>query len=355
MKKNPTVLQVGPLPPPIGGISIFLDHLKKVHSEEVNHEFFNIFPKKNTKLNKAFYNVIVYFKFLFVLLKIKPNIIHVHTAAYRSFWKNTGIIYISKLFDKKVIMHLHSGHFSDFYEKSTFRNKRIINKVLHRCDKLICLSSGWKDYYVQTFDLDPNKIEVVTNAIFVDEYVTSRENRSSYLNLLYIGSLTENKGLKDLVEIAKDLKRKYDNKFKFTIIGNGPLYKYIKEEKMEHNLNIELCGELSGNEKTQEFKKADILFLPSYFEGMPLCILEGLAAGHVIISTNVGAIPEVVKENENGYLFQPGDIEKAVSIIMNLNQTKLEEISENNQRYAQKYYDFQQLAKSLDKIYLSIL
>lgn len=355
MEKKTTVLQVGPLPPPIGGISIFLDHLRKVDSDEVSHEFFNIFPNKNTKLNKAIYNIVVYFKFLFVLLKVKPEIIHVHTAAYRSFWKNTGIIYISKLFNKKVVMHLHSGHFSDFHEKNSDRNKRIITKVLHTCDKLICLSSGWKEYYTKTFDLDSNRIEVVTNAIFVDDYISPNKSRTPDLNILYIGSLTENKGLKDLVEIAKELKNKYNSNYKFTVIGNGPLYNYIKDEKQKHSLNIELCGELSGNEKTREFKNADVLLLPSYFEGMPLCILEGLAAGHVIISTNVGAIPEVVKESENGYLYQPGDVEKAVSIIMDLNKDKVDEISKKNVRYAQESCDFQQLAKKLDLIYLSIL
>lgn len=54
-------------------------------------------------------------------------------------------------------------------------------------------------------------------------------------------------------------------------------------------------------------KKSATLVLPSYHEGLPMSVLEGMASGKAIISTTVGAIPEVIKE-QNGILVQPGDV-----------------------------------------------
>lgn len=62
-------------------------------------------------------------------------------------------------------------------------------------------------------------------------------------------------------------------------------------------------------------RKSSVLVLPSYNEGLPMAILEGMACGKAIISTTVGAIPEVVKK-ENGILVQPGDVTALANVTL---------------------------------------
>ena len=76
----------------------------------------------------------------------------------------------------------------------------------------------------------------------------------------------------------------------------------------------------------------EILLLPSYGEGFPMVIPEAMALGCVIISTTVGAIPEIIKEGENGFLFQPGDVKgmsEAINRLMDHKDT-MRQIQKNN-------------------------
>ena len=85
--------------------------------------------------------------------------------------------------------------------------------------------------------------------------------------------------------------------------------------------NIDVVGWIDFNNKIELLKKVIAVILPSYNEGLPMAILEGMAAGKTIISTNVGGIPEVVSDGENGILIEPGDIlglkEALIKVIEN--------------------------------------
>lgn len=254
---------------------------------------------------------------------------------------------------------MHSGHFDEFYSKVSDKKKSFIRKVLGICDNVICLSDGWKEYYRSKLELEENKMKVVRNGIYVEDFFSSRLQRikddDDELNILFIGSLTEKKGIKDLVEISKKLKKINRSRYKFTVIGNGPLYSYLENAIIDHELNIELCGELTGEQKNEKFRKADVLFLPSYAEGMPISIIEGMAAGMVIVATNVGAIPEIIIENKNGFLFNPGDKDAAVNCFLELRKEQLDKIGQTNRKIAVAEFDFKNVLKKLEQIYLSFI
>ncbi len=93
--------------------------------------------------------------------------------------------------------------------------------------------------------------------------------------------------------------------------GDGDIdrCKQIVEEKNLKS-NIFIVGWADFDKKLELLKKSSVLVLPSYNEGLPMAILEGMACGKAIISTTVGAIQEVVKKKKNGILIEPGDVEK---------------------------------------------
>ena len=77
-------------------------------------------------------------------------------------------------------------------------------------------------------------------------------------------------------------------------------------------------GWITKEQKPDLLKRADVLVLPSYNEGLPIAILEAMSYGLPIISTNVGSIAEAVKENKNGFLIEPGNIDSLAHAMMKL-------------------------------------
>ncbi|MBH0230710.1 glycosyltransferase family 4 protein [Halobacillus yeomjeoni] len=347
MKKK--VLQVGPLPPPIGGMSVFLQQLKNFKSERYELDFFNIFPKKNKPLNKLANNALILGKFFWALKKEKPDLVHIHTAAYRAFTKSRYLVGIAKKLGFPVVLHIHSGKFIEFYRGLSVGDQRTMDETLQKCDRIVCLSPTWKSQFVENFPVEEDRFTVVPNAIFVDQFkdVTPLPADEGKV-VLFVGKVGENKGILDIIEIAKKLKERSD--VKFLVMGNGPLDQHLKREIEEHDLNMEQLGTLHGDDKIEHYKRANVFILPSYFEALGLSNLEGMAAGHVVLSTRVGAVPDIIHDGEEGYLFQPGDVDGFVNKIVELDAETMNGISVHNREKA-KDYDFQELNERLESLY----
>ena len=114
-----------------------------------------------------------------------------------------------------------------------------------------------------------------------------------------------------------------------TLDAKAACKQIVEEKKLENNIII--VGWADFDKKLELLKKSSVLVLPSYNEGLPMAILEGMACGKAIISTTVGAIPEVVKE-ENGILIEPGDIKKLSEALIGycMNQEIVERTGKNN-------------------------
>ena len=74
--------------------------------------------------------------------------------------------------------------------------------------------------------------------------------------------------------------------------------------------NVEFPGWVRGDTKDKLLRKADVFFLPSYNEGMPMSVLDAMGYGLPVVSTNVGGIPKIVHDGENGYCCDPGDVNR---------------------------------------------
>ena len=79
---------------------------------------------------------------------------------------------------------------------------------------------------------------------------------------------------------------------------------------------------VSGEAKDKALESADCMVLPSYAERLPMAILEAMACGLPIISTNVGTIPEVITDGIEGFLIEPGDIEALADRLVRLDRDK---------------------------------
>lgn len=267
--------------------------------------FFNPFKFLKTSINdnfinKWYVNFTSPIKFIYILLNDhKIQIIHIHAASGRSFWRKQLYVNIAKLFKKKVVLHMHGGAFKQF-AKSNYSN---VAKIIKKADCIIALSDKWKYYYENTFDC--KRIEVIKNII---EEPRKHPQKHEGFNLLFLGLIGDNKGIFDLLSVICKHKKEFNGKLKLIIGGNGEVHRlqsFVKNNSLSDIVDYE--GWISGEKKIELLNKSDAFILPSYNEGVPLSILEALSYDIPVISTTVGGIPEIVTNNENGLLIAPGD------------------------------------------------
>ena len=278
----------------------------------------------------------------------KYDIIHIHMASRRSTFRKGKYVRIAKKFNKKVILHIHGAEYKIFFNECNEKQKKYVIKTLNLADKIIVLSEEWKEYFSKL--VNPQKIVVIYNSIVLPEDLKKDLETQ---NLLFLGRFGKRKGIYDLIEVVSKLIVNYPN-LKLYAGGDGEIEKVeamIKNKNMEKN--VQLLGWVTGREKERILKEASFYVLPSYNEGMPMSLIEGMAYKNVCISTDVGGIPKVINNNVNGVIIKPGDKEKLYSTLKKLldNGELRQKLSNNARRTVEEKFNIENNIEKLIDLY----
>lgn len=246
-----------------------------------------------------------YIQILFTIVTGNYEIAHLHTAERGSFWRKRFLMKTYHKFGIKVILHHHAAEFDNFYNNCTDKQKEKVRDTLTEADVNIVLS---KRLVPMIKEKAPNaNVKVLYNAVKcgkINPY--SIESK----NVLFLGRLGKRKGTFDLLSSIKRIDNMIPQDVKFDLcgdMGEDIVKKKVVELGIQHR--IDHVGWIDGNLKSQILAKTMINCLPSYNEGLPMTILETMARGIPNISTHIASIPEVIIDNENGYLITPGDVD----------------------------------------------
>ena len=255
------------------------------------------------------------FSYLFVLITKRPRLTHMHTSFGPSFYRSIPFIVMSKLFKVPVINHIHGSEFDRLYTDAPGWKKKLIRFMWGLCDRIIVLTPEWKDRLSEA--AAPSKVRVVGN---YGPPVTERDGDMPFKQrILFLGLFTELKGVLDAVEVMKKVHEKFPKAVLY-MAGDGPLSAEVDHRIRETELEktVRLTGWVRGKRKERLLKGCDIFYLPSYTEALPMSILEAFAYGLAVVSCNVGGIPALVTDNENGLLCEPGDTDAQAEALMKL-------------------------------------
>lgn len=242
-------------------------------------------------------------KLVFIRCLGRIKILHLHGASQRSFQRKAIVIAWAKILGFKIIFHCHGGGFKDYVED---RGVRPIKKVLDKCDAIVVLSEYWRNYFTNA--LKQQRVFVVNNMVNRPRKVYNKADDK--LHLLFLGLITREKGIFDLLEVMCDHKKELKNRCILMIGGSGreenirSLLQYITANELQDL--VDYRGWVSRETKESAFGDSNVFILPSYKEGLPISILEAMSHKMPIISTCVGGIPAVVTAT-NGTLMNPGD------------------------------------------------
>lgn len=303
------ILFIGP-EDTFGGIGAVL----RIYRDHINDfQFISTYPSKGEKSIFSYFIKSCFTITKFLIIHPKVAYLHIHAASKGSYLRKIIIAYIGKCFGKKIIFHIHAGYFDQFYKNAGIF-QFLIRRQLRRMDKVICLTENWYDYFTNELGLE--NVEVLGNPITLQNNPRIHHVKD-VLTLLYLGNLSENKGIFDLLVFLRN--NYYFNNNQITLlvggIGNLDRFNEVLASSTILTNNVHYYGWVEAPMKNTLFDQSDAFILPSYFEGLPVSILEALAYAKPIIATRVGGIPSVVKEHVNGWLFTPGEFTQLEKIF----------------------------------------
>ena len=281
--------------------------------------------KKRSFLERLYFGLMRFIKFYYYLFTKKVDHVLVFTSSGLGFYEKGVFVLSGALFGKRTIIAPRSGFIIDDVNKSiVFKNfaKLIFNKA----DYVVCQGTFWIDFFKNKLEVSSHKLRLIHNWV-ASPNGYEHKNDIKQLELMFLGWVEENKGIFDIIEAARQTK---DLDLIWNICGNGKSMDDIRILILKYKLqqNVIIHNWVLGEKKKAMLNRCSVLLIPSYREGLPNALLEGMSQGLVPISTRVGAIPDVVNE-ENGFLVDINDPDAIASAVRKLHndRNKLLEMS----------------------------
>lgn len=248
--------------------------------------------------------------------------------------------YIFRNAKSKKIITLHGCEYLN-----EDRLYRIFAKKAFKKSDLIVSPSHWlRDYVKDNYGYDPL---VINNGINTSKFKIFKDIKREKKVVLFVGRLTEIKGVRELIEVAKELKD-----YEFWFIGEGELKSLINLPNTKH---LGYFNHSTGSRLVEMYNRATICVFPSYKENFPMVALEALSCGKPVIATQTG-FSEIIDHNENGFLISPKDQGELKSAIITLMENEdLREKFEKNARKKALKYDWSKIVKKYCDAYEELL
>lgn len=304
MYKNKKIVHFGPSLEDKGGVVTVIKSILKL-------DFNDRFKMEAIATTKENSKILTFVKSIFITIskyvKGDVNIAHIHMASKGSFYRKSIITIISKVFKIPVIIHVHGACFKEFYAEMNWIMKKYCKYIFDSADNIIVLTESWKVFFSEI--TDEEKIKIVSNFVFVPENIKENiKDDSSIKNILFMGRLGQRKGTFDLINAIEILVNRTE-KFKLILAGDGEIEKckaMIKEKQLDKFIDI--VGWINNEQKEQYLRNGDLLVLPSYFESFGLSLVEAMSYKIPVIASWGGEMSEVVRDNIDGLLINPGDV-----------------------------------------------
>jgi glycosyltransferase involved in cell wall biosynthesis len=292
-----------------------------------------------------------------IIQKEKIDLIHAHWILPQ------GVLaaLFKKIFNMPYIITVHAGDI--FPIKSPFF--RYLSKMaLQNCDYCTANSSYTKNAVLNIVQID--KIKVIPMGVDLGLFSKNKKNNALRKKfkikgklILSVGRLAEKKGIKYLIKAMPDVLKKFPDA-KLMIVGDGPEKENITRliSELRVSKNVILAGKIRNRELPAYYATADVFAGPSIItkkgdtEGLGVVFLEALASGTCVIGSNVGGIPDIIKNRKNGLLVpQKNSIELGNAIIEVLtNKTLRDQMIENGNRHIKKNFSWNNVAEKFDNL-----
>jgi len=301
---TPRVLMVGTALEGRGGVAAVVSVLRRAGLFEREQVDYVATHRDGSRLVKAQGALSGFWRTLATCVGRRPAVVHAHVASHASFVRKSLLLLIARRAGCKTIFHLHGGGFRRYaLEESGPLMRRWIRHTLHSSTVVIALSEGWAEF-VHGF-APGAKVAVVPNAVPLPAPGNAALEVPG--RILFLGRLETAKGVYELLDAGARLAPRFAE-LKLVFGGEGDA-DGVRRRAAELGIaeRIELLGWVGPDRRDAELAQASVFCLPSHAEGLPMSLLEAMAAGKAAVASSVGGIPEVVRDGDNGLLVPARD------------------------------------------------
>lgn len=305
-----------------------------------------------------------------VLKEFNPDIVHLHFVFYHASpsiflaLKNIPTIYTAHAHELIGPMGVKRTKRCTHPEEESCIYCLGIAKYLPERIKMIAFSLLKKsiDYYVspskhhlkliQEYGYYPSMN--IYNGINLFPYSEITNTKT----ILYIGRLSQDKGVINAVAAMKDIVKKIPDA-RLIIVGSGPEERSLKKYAKDNNLekNIIFTGKIDNTHVEEYYKKSTLLLVPStHPDNLPTVCIEAMSVGRPIIGSNIGGIPELITDGDTGFLVEPGNAQAiATQAIKILSNPELIKDMSQNALHKSSQFEITTHIEKIEKLYKKIL
>lgn len=287
----------------VSGISAVVRQIIKYGTSEVVHFEAGRAGESRSGLIWVLKQLVLPLRFLQRIRSFSPDIVHINTAMTAlAVCRDAVLVGCARFAGRPVVLSIHGGK----YLVEPFSSRLlewIAGQMLRRSRSVVVLSEIEENLLLRRWpQLD---IAVLPNAVPIDAAI-ERSGTNEPPVIIFLGRMHESKGLTEIVEASAMLKTK-DVAFRFRAFGNGPMRaRFVAGMRRILGDLFEYGGVVSGDEKWRQLAAADIFLLPSrYGEGLPMAMLEAMAAGCVVVVSDNASVTSVIQHEGNGYVVEP--------------------------------------------------
>lgn len=290
-----------------------------------------------------------------LLARRQVDLLHLHVGDGSSFYRHMGYLALGRLAGAPVVLHWHVPGAGDGQDAGLASGvqRRLARWAIGRAARVLVLSPAWAATLTALAGQPEagRRMVVLPNPVDCDHIRPPEDSTRRADVVLFLGDFSPRKGVRDLLAAAPAVAQQRPA-VRFVIAGGQPPADVAAQAAP---LGDAVCfpGFVRGAEKLRWLQEASLLALPSYAEGLPVALLEAMAAGLPVITTPVGGVGDFFVHQVNGLLVSPGDLPALASAIVHLlNDDPLRRaMGEHNRQQALEQFATPQYARRLLAVY----
>jgi len=265
-----------------------------------------------------------------------------------------------KRFNKPLLIEVHPHE-----DVNSIYMYYIMNllKILKKASHIITLSDSLKKWVQNQYKLPEEKITVIPNGVNSEKFKPQKSHLTTSLReklgnpgkiVLYAGYLDGLNGMDMIIQTIPFIVENYPG-ISFVFMGHGPYYNQINKLSKEYN-QVHILPTIDHGLMPQYYQISDLFIIPrpsttSSELITPLKLLEALSMGNIVLGSDVGGIKEVIKNGENGYLYEKDNPKSFRDTLIKSLESENTKISKNARQTVLKEYNWDNSAQKLKDIY----
>ncbi len=299
--------------------------------------------------------------FIISLKRGKYDVVHFNPSlGHRALLRDFTYSIFADFMGYKTLFFIHG------WDEGTYRTikrsslySQLFKYLINRQDSIVVLDGEYKDKLIG-LGCHADLIYVSSTMVDTKKYCLEIDSKDDEtINLVFCSRVEREKGIFLLIDALEHLPADIYKRVKLTFVGIGSGLDELKKVVSDKNLEdkVELKGFVSEDEKIRTYLKGDIFMFPSFHgEGFPTVILEAMAAGLPVITTDIGGTKRAIEEGVNGFYLdnippKPEDIAKKIIKVLN---SDMDQISRNNLLKVRELFDSEVVIGKLTDIYEKI-